>query len=114
MVKFRGWNLKSNLLVLTILLFSFVGCTNSKGYIIIKNDSSSPITNVTVNYITPKVNHALGVINPKSVYKYPIDYNFNETAIDISYVDQNQKKIIKTAVGYSSSYDKRNFEIIIK
>lgn len=100
-------------LLLTIIFF-IIGCSNQGGYIIIKNDSAAPITNVTINYIVPKTSYVLGTIYPKSMYKYSIDYNYNETAIDISYVTKDQKIVNETVVGYSTSYNKKNVELIIK
>lgn len=107
--------MKKQLLTLLLIPSFFLGgCSDQKGYIVIKNESSVPVTNVTVNYISPRKSYVLGTIYPKSLYKYAINYDHNETSIHVSYFDKNQKKIDKVAIGYSTIQDKESIELIIK
>ena len=101
--------------VLALSGLLLVGCgKDEKGFIVIKNETDSPLTNVTIHYASPKVDEVVGTINPKSSYKYPLNYTYNETAIDLIYIDKNQKITTKTVVGYSAKYDKENVEVVIK
>lgn len=107
--------MKKNILILAFSGIFLNGCgIDKKGFITIKNESDSPITNVAIHYVAPNINDVLGTINPKSSYIYAINYKYNETAIQLVYFDKNQKLVSKTVVGYSAKYDKENVEVEIK
>ncbi|UUS62506.1 MULTISPECIES: hypothetical protein [unclassified Acinetobacter] len=88
--------------------FLLVGCgekTEGNGYILIKNNSDQPVTDVAVNYSSAKKTDVLGTLYPKSSYNYVI-FIKNEDSIKVSYKTADSKVHSKTVVGYLSTLEK--------
>jgi len=91
-----------------LLIFLLCGCSKrvgGNGYIIIKNNSNYPISDVSVNYTSAKRKDSLGKIAPHSSYKYSI-YLKHEDSINLSYKTIDQQSHIRLVSGYLSTAEK--------
>lgn len=91
-----------------------LGCTDHDAYISIENQSSAPITAVSIRYETTQHRDVIGTIEPHSSYRYRVDDRFQETAVYLSYIDQYQQHIEQVAIGYAAKYDPVNIKIVIE
>ena len=85
------------------------------GYISIINQTSDPITDLKITYISAQKTYSLGTLYPYSEYKYAINYEqHNEDSINFSYLDKSHKKISQEVAVYAAKYNQNNYEIIIE
>jgi len=100
--------MKTYKVISLLLIFLLSGCSErvgGNGYIIIKNNSNYPISDVSVNYTSAKRKDSLGKIAPHSSYKYSI-YLKHEDSINLSYKTIDQQIHIRPVSGYLSTAEK--------
>lgn len=97
-----------------IFLLSCKPIGGQKGVITIENHSPNAVSDVTANYVSSKRADFIGHIQAAGTLHYKIKYSDAENAINISYLDDEQKRRTILAVPYAAKYDKRHYKVQIK
>ena len=102
--------------LIALMTLSLLACSTAKqekGTIVINNNSSAPITEISVEYISAKKRVPIGELAPHASTTYKIDYSDAEDSIVIHYTDAQHNKYTQTAVPYAAKYDKQRYVVDI-
>lgn len=97
-----------------LMTLSLLACSTAKqdkGTIVINNNSSAPITDISVEYTSAKKVVPISDLASHASTTYKIDYADAEDAIVIHYTDAQHNKYTQTAVPYAAKYDKQRYVV---
>lgn len=103
--------------LITLMTLSLLACSTAKqekGTIVINNNSSAPITEISVEYISAKKSVPIGELAPHASTTYKIDYSDVEDSIVIHYNDAQHNKYTQSAVPYAAKYDQQRYVVTIE
>ena len=99
--------------LMTIPLLACSTAKQEKGTIVINNNSSVLISDVSVDYTSAKKSVPIGELAPHASTTYEIEYSDAEDSIVIHYTDAQHNKYTQTAVPYAAKYDKQRYVVDI-
>lgn len=100
--------------VMTLSLLACSTAQQEKGTIVINNNSSAPITDISVEYASAKKSVPIGELAPHASTTYKIEYSDAEDTIVIHYTDAQHNKYTQTAVPYAAKYDQQRYVVTIE